>query len=196
MLFLSPADVAAALHGLFRLVRFDKEGLEYFDASVEGFIKSFWVAAVLLPPYLLIMVFADVALSEGPTLAPQLARYVIVEALAYVVDWVAFPLVLLTLADYLGVNARVLHFLVPFNWFQLIIVLAFLPLDLLIALGLLPDGLIAIVSLGLIGGWLAYTTFQARHGLQVPWWSAFGVTGLSITVGVVVLGWAGTLKAT
>ncbi|MBB4267640.1 hypothetical protein [Roseospira visakhapatnamensis] len=179
MPLLSPADIAGALHGVARVLRFDWTGLDYFETSASGLLKSFWGPVVLLP---LFLVTVAVSLMAGAILdpAPHPVRFVAIQLIAYVIDWVAFPLVILTLGDFLGFGGRAFHFLVPFNWFQIVAGLAIMTLDLGARLGIVPTGLVLMI----IAMTLIYTAVLARHGLRVPWWSVVGVTVLQLTISV------------
>ena len=179
MPFLSPADIAGALYGVSRVLRFDKDGLEYFDSSARGLIKSFWMAAALLPLYILHLGL-DLALISGQDLAPHPVRILAVMLIFYVIDWVAFPLAMLMLAEVIGVGQRVFHFLVPFNWFQFVANGVIILFGMAASLHLMPADVqfIAIIAT------LIYTTYLARQGLEVPWWSAVGVTVLFSVVSI------------
>ncbi|MBB4284435.1 hypothetical protein [Roseospira goensis] len=189
---LSIADIAAALHGLSRLVRLDREGFDYFDASPTGLLKSFWVAVVLLPLYLLHLALDVLVLDIGAQVA--VPRYVAVELIAYVIDWVAFPLLMLTLAPAIGIAPTVFRFLVPLNWMQLPIGLIILPLGVIVRLDAVPMDLAGFVGLMVVAASLVITALLARHALEVPWWSAAGVTILSFTISLFVNGIAFSLS--
>jgi len=182
MLYLSSTDVAGALYGLGRLLRFDRTGIDYFDATVPGFIKSYWVAAAVLPLYVVKILAEMVFLGQvGVDVDPF--RYLIVQVITYVIDWVAFPLAVLMLADSLGFSSRVFHFLVPLNWLMLVAYGVLVPLKVVSYVGLLPLAIVAPMETMAIGLLLVYITVFARHGLQVPWWSAGGVMLLNLFLG-------------
>ena len=44
-------ETSYALFGAWRLAHFDLQGTVYFDRSRQGALRSFWVAAILVPPY-------------------------------------------------------------------------------------------------------------------------------------------------
>lgn len=187
MPFLSPADIAGALHGLSRVLRFDKEGFEYFDASAQGLLKSFWLAVVLLPLFL-IGVGLDLALASDADAVSHPVRHVIVKVIAYVIDWVAFPLAILALSDTLGLGSRVFHFLVPYNWFCFVVWHVVIPLKVVVDLGLLTTELNASLSLTTIIMAMIYWAFLAREGLRVSWWSAVGVVVLVLIIDIFIEG--------
>lgn len=181
---LSIPEIAAALHGLSRLARLDAEGFEYFDASAEGLLKSFWVAAALLPIYILHLALDLLILDVGDVVPP--ARYLAVELIAYVIDWTALPVVLLALAPILGVQTRVFRFLVPLNWVQLPIGLVILPLGMIARLQVIPADAAGAVGLMIILASLVITGLLARNGLEAPWGTAVGVTMLGFTLSLFI----------
>ncbi len=185
MPFLSSADIAGALHGLSRVLRFDKEGFEYFDASARGLLKSFWLAVVVLPLYL-IGVGLDLSVISDTQMVLDPVRYVIVKVIAYVIGWVAFPLAILTLSETLGFGSRVFHFLVPFNWLYFMVWNVLFPLKVVAHLGVLPTDFALFLTLITIVVALIYFAFLAREGLQVSWWSAVGVLVLSLTIDIFI----------
>ncbi len=181
---LSIPEIAAALHGLSRLARLDGGGLDHFDASPDGLLKSFWVAVALLPIYLIHLSMDLVVLDLAATVHP--VRYLAIELSAYVIDWTALPVLMLTLAPILGVQARVFRFLVPLNWVQLPIGLIILPLGMIARLDMIAADAASAFGLMIILASLMITAGLARHALEVPWWSAAGVTVLAFTISLFV----------
>jgi hypothetical protein len=181
---LSVTDIASALYGLFRLFRLDRDGFDYFETTPAGLLKSFWVAAALLPIYVLYLAL-DLALLDVASVVNPV-RYVLVELTAYVVDWVAFPLLMLTLAPVMGLDHRLFRFLVPLNWIQLPLGVLMIVPGLLARLADLPDQAISFMGLTIISAALIITAALARHGLDLPWWSAAGMTVLNFILSLFI----------
>src|SRR5262245_21915267 len=80
-------EIAYALRGLWRLVHLDPRGLEYFDRSIGGFWRSFRVAFLVLPAYVL-LIPARMTM-DPPTGSWQ--RIFAVEILIYLISWLVFP---------------------------------------------------------------------------------------------------------
>jgi len=49
----SAREMMYALYGAYRLARFDAGGMRYFDASIDGFWRSFFAAVLIAPFYLI-----------------------------------------------------------------------------------------------------------------------------------------------
>jgi len=50
-----PADIAKALHGAWRLARFDRAGLAFFGHDEAAFIRSFGAAVIIYPAFLVLL---------------------------------------------------------------------------------------------------------------------------------------------
>lgn len=194
MPLLSIADLASALHAIGRLLRLDPRGFDWFDTSADGVLKSFWVAIFLLPLYLLHVVL-DMVLPDGMG-AGQPLRYLSVEVIAYVVDWVAFPLLMLTVGPaLLGSGRRIHRYVVALNWMQMPLGLVILPLGIVARLGVMPSGASSLFGLMAVAGSLVVAGAVARAGLEVSWWTAVGVTVLGFTLSLFINGLAFSMIA-
>ncbi len=157
-------EVQLAVGGALRLAVGDRRGLGYFDASIDGFWRSFRAGAICYPLYLfLVSVRVPHAQWEISGVAPIL----IVETIAYVISWVAFPLLILPVARHLGRADRFLPFMVVYNWSQIPQTVVFVLVGLDTATGLLPPssahfaGLLAAIAA------LVYEWYIARVALAV-----------------------------
>jgi len=170
------------LQGVRRLSRFDQIGFLFFDASRKGFWRSFAAALVCLP----IWAFAEY--QQTASLASEAAlRFLTVQIVAYAVSWLAYPLLVLQIADWFGVWPNYYRYMVAYNWFQPLLQLLWLPL---LLLEFLPGkeigpllGLLYIV-LQLIQ--LAYGWFLARFGLGVSTSTALALAVLDMALALLI----------
>ena len=109
------AEVWIALTGALLLARGDRRGLLCFDASEAGFWRSFRAAVLCYPLYLILLAF-PIELGDAPQ--PDPWRVLAVETIHYVISWVAFPLMMLPLVDWLQRGDRFFGFMVAYNWCQ------------------------------------------------------------------------------
>ena len=79
-------EAIVSLYGAWRLARLDPRGFELFDRSEAGALRSFAAAVPVLPLYVLA---ALMLAPRGPTTHPL--RWLSVQAIAYVLSWVAYP---------------------------------------------------------------------------------------------------------
>src|SRR5260370_42305757 len=109
-------EVQLAVGGALRLAVGDRRGLGFFDASIEGFWRSFRAGLICYPFYLLLVSFRVTAAQwEVSGVAPIL----VVETIAFVISWVAYPLLILPVSRQLGRRARFLSFMVAYNASQI-----------------------------------------------------------------------------
>jgi hypothetical protein len=159
---LSVGEIAVALGGVKRLLRLQADGFDRFDATLSGFWKSFWVALFVLPIWI-VLIADQMSTADGDSAW----QVIVCKLIGYAVSWLAYPLLMVRICDFLGRWPRYLTYMVGYNWFQLVQTAAWLPLVLLADTGIAPKGLIAILWLGTHGVLLAYSWFLARRGLQV-----------------------------
>jgi len=123
-------EARLALAGTLRLARVDPGGMACFDPSIQGFWHSFRAMLLCYPLYLILLAF-PIEMGAGPEL--DQGRLLVVETIHFVISWVAFPLAVLPIVDWLGRGDRFLPFMVAYNWSQV-------PQTLLIALVALTGG--------------------------------------------------------
>ena len=154
------AEVLRSLYGAWRLARMDISGMQHFNLSVEGFWRSFFAAIIVAPGYALLVVQRMLDREDGY----DPGSTVIVESIAYLAAWAAFPLVAVVLTQLLGLGRHYVELIIAVNWAAVLQVAAFLAA---VALGfLLPEGigalLLAIVTVAL----MLYQWFVMRTALR------------------------------
>ena len=155
-------EFAAAFAGVRGLLKFDAKALGYFDASHDGFWKSFWAAAILAP-FAAAMV-ARQAIENPPD---SMWRFVAFQTIGYAVSWLAFPLVMVRISAMLGKADRFFPYMVAYNWFQLVDILFQGPLLLLALSGALPPEAEGLLTLHILAAELGYGWFIAKNALRV-----------------------------
>ncbi|HTV88718.1 MAG TPA: hypothetical protein VME41_06855 [Stellaceae bacterium] len=152
------------MSGALRLAVGDRRGLGCFDASLDGFWRSFRAAVICYPLYLFLLALR---LDAAQWQQSGIGTIVVVETIDYIIAWAAFPLVILSLARALRREDRFLSFMVAYNWSQV-------PQTALFAvIGL--DGLTGLLSLSSLPGaelaaaiaTLVYEWYIARVALSV-----------------------------
>lgn len=184
----STREVITSLYGAWRLARLDRGGLAFFDGSAPGARRSFF-AAVLVAPFFALM------LASGASDAGRAhsVRYAIVEAIAYVVTWTAYPVLLEWLTRLLGCRDRFEGYLTAYNWSMVLQNAALLPIGILAGLGALPAEPAQLVWLIVFVLVLAYLFFVARVGLDVSPATAAGIVVVDVLLSVLIDGIAGSM---
>ena len=179
-------EVRLALAGTWRLARGDRGGLSYFDRSFVGFWRSFRAAIISYPLYLVLLAMR---VSVGDWQRSGGLRIVTVETIGYVIGWVAFPLLMMTVTQRLGRAHRFFDFMVPYNWCQLPQSALFVLAGLAVEGGMLgpqPGESIGIVAVfaTLVYEW--YVWYIARVALDTTAAAAVFIALLDIVLGVII----------
>jgi hypothetical protein len=177
------AHVATALYGAFRLALFDKEGLRYFEATVDGFWRSFFAAILVAPLYAVMMALRAAEIDAGTS-------GLILDGLAYVVNWLAFPVVMLSMVRVLDREGRYLGYIVAYNWAAVLQNAVYLPIAILILTGILPTEAGGFLSLLALGWVLLYSGYIAHVGLNITPLAAGGIVAVDLLLGVIINGLA------
>jgi hypothetical protein len=185
----STRELAYALYGGWLLLRFDRRGMAYFEDSVEAFWRSFFAAAIVAPAHLI-----QVALDLTPleTTAGPL-RIVLLEALAYAVGWLAFPLALYYLTKVIDKEERFVAAVVALNWSAVWRAAIFLPAIVLAETGILPAGLGGLLVFVAFVFVLVYFGFVALAALETSFPAAAAVVLLDFVLSVLIFGYTEAL---
>ncbi len=175
------AEVTRAVYGAWRLALFDRRGLDFFDGTVEAYWKSFYAAAIVAPAYALLLVLR---LGEVGTPASPVA-IAAVETLAYIIGWVAFPLIMIYVCDRIGRFDRYLRYIVAHNWSNVMQVAVFLLVTIL-AKGFLGGGQAVFLGLAATLAILFYQWFIARAALEVSGGGAAAIVGLDLMISILI----------
>lgn len=179
---LSRSELAVALHGLRRLVRFHPDAFDFFDGTLGGFWKSFWAAALTLPVWVLLE--GQQMLATPPE---EPLRYAALQAIAFAVSWLAYPLLMVRISGFLDRWPRYFTYMVAYNWFQVVQALAWVPLLVLLAFDA-PRELVVLVWLATHGIIFAYGWFMARYGLAVESGTAAALVIIDFLLGLLIDG--------
>lgn len=181
------AEVVRAVYGAYRLAHFDASGLQWFNATVEGFWRSFLAAVIAAPASaLLILIDWSLAAEAGETMAHGASHAALVEGLIYVIAWTAFPLAMHAVCEVAGWRERYIAYIVALNWANLFETAILLPIVAATAGGLLPAGLAIFVQIVVYGYIIAYEIFIARRSLQIGLLPAFAVVAFGFVLAIAV----------
>jgi hypothetical protein len=183
----SVGEAAKGIYGAWRLAHGDRSGLAWFDTSMEGFWKSFGAAIVTLPAYAALV---GLAIANWPG-EVNLPGIILVQVIAYVIDWFAFPLAAIYICDTMGKAPHYTRLIVALNWAKVVEVAVMLPAALVASLaGESALALIPAVILVLVVG---YHWFVTRVALDASIGEAVMVTVINLTIAVITSMWARSL---
>jgi hypothetical protein len=177
------AELRLALAGSLRLARGDRGGLDCFDRSLDGFWRSFRAAVIVYPLYLLLLTMR-VSIAQWQTAGGY--SIVAIETIGYVISWVAFPLVMLSVTRWLGRSHRFFDFMVPYNWCQVPQSVLFVLIGLESESGMLGAPAARAIELAGAIAVLVYEWFIARVALDVTRSAAVLVVLVDLALGALI----------
>lgn len=189
---LSRGEIAHGLSGALRLARGDASGIAVFPNDQDGFWRSFRVAFLVAPPYALLL-WADFVLRDP---APDALRFVLVEAIAYVIGWFAYPLLMIAVSRILEREALYFRYICAYNWSALVILAITLPVALLEAAEIAPDGLVGLLRICALILVMGYQWFISQTGLAIGRGAAFMVVVIDLLLSLLINGAAEALLKT
>lgn len=183
---LTAADVVRSVFGVYRLARFDPAGVGYLDRTPEGALKSFYAGVIVLPAYALLLV---IRLWE-PMQGVPMSSAMVVEGIAYVVSWTAFPVMMHQILGSIGRGERFIDFLCAYNWSSVVQMGVYLPAVVLAETGLLPDTLGQGLVFGVMMAMLTYQWFILRTTIGVSGLAAAGFVMLDLFTSALITDFA------
>jgi len=177
---LSLAEIQRSLEGAVRLMRLDATGIERFDLTADGFWRSFFAIALVVPMVIVIDIFSFDETIEGGSLAGSIAW----SLTRLIVAWAAAALALLGIAGLLDRRHRYAAFIIAWNWISVplngAMLVAFL-------IGLVaPPGVLVLLWLALVGATAFYDAYLARAVLDVGPAQAVAVAAIDLIVVLIV----------
>jgi len=179
-----------ALIGCLRLARGDRGGLAYFDRSLGGFWRSF-LSGFLSYPFFLVLLTMRISLADWNSAGGL--RIILAETIGYVISWVAFPLLMLSVLRWIGREHRFFDFMVPYNWCQLPQSALFVLVGLESETGAFSDPISQTIEIAAAIAVLLYEWYIARVALEASGAAATLVVLVDLVLGVVVTRAAGNL---
>ncbi len=179
---LSLAEIGSAVYGAWRLAWFDPNGMRFFDRSIEGFWRSFRVA-LLAAPVSALLIGLDLSTMK---VGGGWFRVLVGESIAYVIGWVAFPLLAYYLTEAIDRRAQYLGFIVAYNWSTVVQLGLFLPAVLIDHSHILPNGLGLSLTYAASIAVLVYEWFIVRTALALPGFGAAGVVLVDFVISALV----------
>ncbi len=177
-------EIVYGIYGALRLARLDPGAMSYFERTPAGFWKSFFAAVIVAPGFAIIIAYelgqVEIVLNAGAL------RVFLVESLAYVLGWVAFPVLVHQICEATGKRDAYIGYIVAFNWSQVIQMAVLLPAIGLIALGAPAGdggGLLRLTVWFLI---LFYEWFITRTALGVTAMGAVGFVVLDFVINRII----------
>lgn len=182
-------DTANSLFGAWRLLHFDRSGLQYFRVSNDAFWNSFWAAVIVVPGEVIGAILLATG-EDAATLQADPVHGLLVFIGIYAIVWLLFPLAMAGYLEAIQRGERFVLFVVAWNWARVVRMAIILPAVVVFAAeGTNTPGWGAAIYLGALAGTLVYAGFVGRAALDVPLRTA--VIVVLIEIGVSTLLWMG-----
>jgi hypothetical protein len=174
-------EVAEGLYGATRLAKGDAGSIQFFGDTPEAFWKSFWAAIVAAPMHALLLAIglADAHVTSG------WLRVVLIETVAYLVLWTAFPLAMHYVAELIDRDERYIRFICAANWSFVVQATFSLFMQALLAIEF-PGFVSGLLSLVTLVALLLYSWFIARVGLELSRLGAVGIVALDVMISLII----------
>lgn len=169
---ISGGEVASGVYGAWLLARRRPEGLNWLDSSLGGYWRSFW-AAVLVAPAFLVLELITGGFGDAPGF-----RDIAVQAISYVIDWTAFPLLMVFISDTLKRGQDYMRYIVAYNWSAVVQMAILLPVAVLAVL--FPSGPALLLVQGITIVLLVYRAYIAHVALDVNFGTSAGIVLLDV----------------
>lgn len=180
MLIPSRMEIAIALLATWRVALRDRAAAWMLDDSVAGVWKSFFVAVLIAPLYVLISVIRSY-LDQPPQDAVAVAA---IEAASYMAGWLVWPVISHEIARFFSVRNAWRRYVVAYNWSHVWIMLLQLPLLALSQSGLVSaesGGFVMVLTVLMV---LAYRFLLAHDVLGIDRFAAMGVAFLDFVLSI------------
>lgn len=184
----SLAEVQRSLVGAWRLFWRDPSGLGLFDLSFEGFLRSFGAILLVLPFYVFYLEAELVLLAatEAVEILPARGWFYAWRCFGLLLDWLAYPLLMILVARSLDLSGRYVPYIVAYNWANVIVIVPVALPQMLFAAGVLPLGAATLLTLVVFGAVLHYRWYLARVALGASGMTALGLVALDVLLSLVL----------
>lgn len=184
---LSMTDIRQNLAGAWALFRGDANGMNLLDTSFRGFWLSFMAILLLVPVYALYLAGEQrfMAMTDEP-LDVAFGTYLSVRSFSFIVDWIAFPVLMILLVELLDRRSRYVPFVVAYNWGGVIVGLIIALPTVLFAAGMMPLGLLYVLTLIAMAVALRFLYIIARVALFADRLTAVGIVVADLALSLVL----------
>ncbi len=175
-------EISSSLYGTIRLAFGDKNGMSYFNISHLGFWRSF-TAAIIVAPIFTLLLNVRYAVSDSDINFP---RFVAIYVIAYVIGWIAFPLIINYITNMLGNGQKFIRYIVIYNWASVLQNFIYLPFAILVEVHFFHGTAATLIGLCLLGLVFLYTYFITKTALEVSVGIAAGIVVLDLILSIII----------
>ena len=186
---ITPGEISRSVFGAWLLARFNASGLTLFENTLEGFWRSFWAAAIILPAYAILITIRN----SGATIGVGAGTAFFVHSVAYVIGWMAFPFVMYYVAQMFNRSQWYFRYIAAYNWSVVLQLTLMLVVSLAGASGMVPVAVVGAATVIVVIFILVYQGFIAHVALQATLPGAAGIVFLDFCLSLMLDGWSARL---
>jgi hypothetical protein len=175
-------EIVNSLYGSLRLACGDKNGINYFNTSHLGFWRSF-TAAIIVAPIFALLLSVRYAVSSNDV---NLFRFVLIHAIAYIIGWIVFPIIINYVTDVLGHGKKFVRYIIIYNWASVLQNFIYLPFAILVEAQLIHGTAASIIGLCLLSLVFLYTAFITKTALDVSNGIAAAIIVFDLILSVII----------
>jgi hypothetical protein len=173
-------EIVYRVYGALLLARFEARGVQYFDESPQAALRSFFVAVLVAPAFLVINL---ISFARADVMTVEPAPVVLfVFALYYSLLWAAPPVIIHRICQVIDRESAFFRFLSANNWTSVVVLHLQVLVVIVNASGILPEALASLLTLATYAYVLSYQWFITRHCLDVSALSAVGLVVLQFVI--------------
>ena len=164
------------LYAGWRILWFDRSTIGFLETGGRSVLRSFMALGIAVPLYLLTIYLVGLD-SNAPSMARAPAWLLLV---SYMAGWPIFGFLMFHLSGFLGVGQKFSGFITLFNWWRIYALLLVLPVNILMAYGLVPAlgaDVLLIATTGLV---IVYKIFLVRVVLTTNYFQTALIVSLDI----------------
>ncbi len=142
-------EIVRSLTGAWRLFLGKPDAMRFFDASVDGFWRSFRAIILVAPLYGLTALADrhDLLTDANPTDDFTNVQFWAAKALTLGLDWLTLPLLLGLIAGFIGIRRGYPGYIVARNWATVLMIVPFAAIGLIDLAGLATPTMLVLPSL-------------------------------------------------
>jgi len=172
-------EAKESVRGSIRVMRMDPDALKHFNLTLEGYWRSFYAAAYLIPIYVLFLLIAPIPKGVSTE------RFWLIEIINYPLSWTLWPLISYYICRGAGVLDKYTTYITVYNWAQIILSGARMAL-IILSFALFPLALtsnLIVLTLIIV---LAVEALIIRLILGVSWPQAVLIEGLAFVIALML----------
>jgi hypothetical protein len=180
-------QVARSLTGAWRVFLDKPDAASFFDLSFEGFWHSFRAFVLMIPAYGLAAATEYQDLRGAPGADFSGSAFVMAKAIASLLDWITFPILLALVAEQVGIARSFTSFVIVRNWGSVLASIPFVLIDACYLLGIVSQDVANVGSLVFVLVQLYYSYLIASRTLGAGIGTAVAIVIADFAVSLLIM---------